>query len=261
MTTILVTGGNGGLGREVVQRLVKAGQTVRVMSRSPRPGSAIGVEWAQADIETGTGIGEAVKGVEVIIHAASNAASNTVQTDVEGTKRLLAAAQVAGVKHIVYISIVGIERIPFPYYVAKVEAEKAIEVGGVPYTILRATQFHSLIPRFLKATLRFPLVAIAPTSLKFQPVETDEVADELVKLALGQPAGRVPDMGGPEVLSIGQMLPQWLAAKGERRLIIPIPAMGKFMQALSKGYNTCPDHRQGKMTWAQWVDMAYGKGR
>jgi uncharacterized protein YbjT (DUF2867 family) len=262
MTTILVTGGNGGLGREIVQRLLKTSHTTRIMSRSPRPASASAkLEWVQADMETGMGLDEAVKGVDVIVHSASSPMQRTFEVDVDGTKRLLEAARAADIKHIVYISIVGIDRIPYSYYRAKVDTEKVIEAGGVPYTILRATQFHTLIANFLKQTVRFPLIALAPTSLKFQPVETGEVADEMVRLALGEPAERVPDMGGPEVLNIGQMLKVWLAAKGQRRLIIPIPAVGAWLTTLRKGYNTCPEHRQGKITWAQWVQNAYGKGQ
>src|SRR5579859_6767846 len=93
MTRILVTGGNGALGREVVKQLVEMGYTARIMSRRPQPSSLrAGTEWAQADIETGQGVAEAVAGSDVIVHAASSVLRHTRQVDVDGTRLLLAKA-------------------------------------------------------------------------------------------------------------------------------------------------------------------------
>src|SRR3990172_6438701 len=153
MTNILVTGGSGGLGSELVPRLAAAGHTVRVLSRRPRPPST-NTEWAQGDLATGEGLAEAVSGVDAVIHAATSPFRRTRQTDVEGTRRLLDAAGAAGEPHFFYISIVGIDRIPLPYYKAKLAAEKLVEESAIPYTILRATQFHSLIDRFLRPLAR-----------------------------------------------------------------------------------------------------------
>src|SRR3990172_2973042 len=147
VTTILVTGGSGGLGSELVPRLA-AGHTVRILSRRPRPPSAT-TEWAQGELATGEGLAEAVAGVDMIVHAASSPFGKTRQVDVEGIRRLLPAAAPA-TPHLFYISIVGVDRIPFPYYRAKLAAEKLVEEPAVPYTILRATQFHTLIDRLLR---------------------------------------------------------------------------------------------------------------
>src|SRR3989337_3515075 len=154
MPRALITGGTGVLGREVAGRLSQAGYSVRVVSRRAAPAEGAPTEWAQAQIETGEGLAEAVAGVDVIVHCASSPFRRTREVDVEGTRRLLAAAGRVGVSHFVYISIVGVDRIPLPYYKAKLAAERLIEESGVPYSILRATQFHSLIDRFLGTLVR-----------------------------------------------------------------------------------------------------------
>src|SRR5688500_9635326 len=125
MKRILVTGGSGGLGREVVRVLGDAGYVVRVMSRRPRPSNhGPAVEWAQADLESDTGLRAAVDGVHTIVHSASHAPLSTGKLkdlvaypehiDVDGTGRLLEHARTAGVAHLAYISIVGIDQVPMP---------------------------------------------------------------------------------------------------------------------------------------------------
>jgi uncharacterized protein YbjT (DUF2867 family) len=276
MTRILVTGGNGGLGRALVARLQKSGHTVRVMSRSPQPaganmtfapgragtmedrpaGAPPGVEWAQADLEAGSGLGPAVSDVAVIVHAATSPLRRAWQVDVAGTRRLLEAARAASVAHVVHVSIVGIDRIPFAYYQAKVAGEAVVREAGIPYTILRATQFHSLIDGMLKPLRGWP-IALTFTDFKFQPIDTGEVADRLCETVTRPPSGLLPDMGGPEVLSLGEMARIWFAAQGKRARLIGLPLPGAVGHAFRNGYNTCPDHRDGTVTWAEWVQRKY----
>jgi len=139
MTTVLVTGGAGVLGRPVVARLRERGADVRVLSR--RAGGEPGR--VQGDLETGTGLVEAVAGVDVIVHCASAGDWLRPQRDVVQTRNLLAAVGPAR-PHIVYVSIVGVDRIRFGYYRAKLECERMIAASGLPWTVLRATQFHEL---------------------------------------------------------------------------------------------------------------------
>jgi uncharacterized protein YbjT (DUF2867 family) len=256
MTRVLVTGGAGVLGRELVPRLMRAGYTVRVMSRRERqPGEWPEVEWAQADLETGRGLAEAIAGAQIVVHAASNAAYHTRVIDVEGTRRLLEKAKAAGgVGHCLYVSIVGIERVPLPYYRHKLAAEGVVAEGGVPWTILRATQFHTLIDGRLHAATRGPWpLALLPTDLKFQPIDTGEAADRICECVAAGPGGRAPDIGGPEVLTFGEMAQVWLAARGMRRPVLHLPWPGGFASAVRRGYLTCPEQKYGKITWAEWV--------
>lgn len=221
MSCVLVTGGTGILGTELRPRLIAAGYTVRIMSRrEPQPGEDHGVEWARADINTGEGLAAAVEAVDAIIHAASAGFGDSYQADVEGTRRLLEAAREAGVRHIVYISIVGIDRINFDYYRHKLEAERRIEQSGIPYSILRAPQFHALVDAILQRLVRFP-VAFVDTRLTLQPMDEAEVADRLVEIVHAGPSGRLPDIGGPEIRRMRDLTRldgcTWQAGAGCRR--------------------------------------------
>jgi uncharacterized protein YbjT (DUF2867 family) len=246
------------LGQHVVLGLIDIGCTVRIMSRRTRPANVRpNVEWAQADLETGQGLRDAVADVATIVHAASNPQAHTWQTDVEGTRQLVAVARSAQVEHLVYISIVGIERIPYAYYRSKLAAEDAITGGSVPWSILRATQFHNLIDQVISTAARFPIVPL-PTDWQLQPIDASEVAEALVRCVTAGPAGRLPDMGGPQVLRGGELARMWLESRQLKRLVVPLPLPGKVSQSIRRGYNTCPQHRQGQITWAQWLQRKYG---
>src|SRR2546425_8312672 len=134
MPKVLITGGTGELGSELAPRLDRAGYEVRIMSRRRAPTDAK-YDWTTADLASGEGLAEAVVGVDLIAHCATSP-FRTKSTDVEGTRRLLEHARSAGTAHLFYISIVGIDRIPFPYYKHKLATEKLIEESGVPYSIL-----------------------------------------------------------------------------------------------------------------------------
>jgi uncharacterized protein YbjT (DUF2867 family) len=260
MSRILITGGNGQLGRSLVAKLAPhAEYEVRVMSRRPRPDSvSTDIEWAQADLETGTGVRQAVAGVQTIVHAATTL-YHTWQTDVDGTRRLLDEARAAGVSHVVYISIVGIDRISgYPYYAAKVAAEQLITESGIPWTILRATQFHYLLDLGLQWLSRSPIVPL-PTDLPFQPVAQEEVALALAQTVAAGASGRLPDMGGPEVLTVKELARTWLQVRGMRRLILPVHLPGAAAAGFRRGAHTCPQNRQGRVKWREWVERTYAK--
>jgi uncharacterized protein YbjT (DUF2867 family) len=256
MKRVLVTGGTGALGRELRPRLMAAGYSVRIMSRRPpQAGEDNGVEWAEASLEKGTGLAEAVDGVDVIVHAASSPVKR--QVDVGGTGKLLDEAKAAGVEHFLYISIVGIEQIDFAYYKNKLEAEHLIEASSVPYSILRATQFHEFIDRLLQPLTRLPL-AFIPKNWQFQVISAAEVADQLVAAVQQGPSGRLPDVGGPEILSLEEMARDWLAAQNKSRRQVHLPVPGGLSAGFRQGLNTTPDNRVGSITWSQWVAAKYG---
>ncbi len=258
MTRVLVTGGTGVLGQQVRPLLKAAGYTVRAMSRHARPAAADHTEqWAQADLATGAGLAEAVAGVQAIVHAASDPARDTHGVDVDGTRRLIDAAVAAGCEHLVYISIVGIERIPLAYYTHKVAAEQVIARGGLPWTILRTTQFHELIDYRIGAAARRALLFLT-TDRRFQPLASEEAAEALVQAVGAGPAGRLPDMGGPEVHTLGALAREWLAARHEQRRVWPWPTFGAVAAGYRNGYNTCPDRAVGRVPWGEWLRRKYG---
>jgi uncharacterized protein YbjT (DUF2867 family) len=260
MQRVLITGGAGALGRELTDQLVGQGAVVRVMSRRSRSSALPGeIEWAQADLGTGAGVREATVGVDTIVHAATNFFSSG-KVDVAGTRRLLEAARAEGVSHVLYVSIVGIERNPFAYYQHKLQAETLIAESGVPWSIQRAAQFHPFIDLILRAFIHGP-VALLATDFQFQPMDIREAAMPMVRAIAAGPGGRLPDIGGPEVRTLGSLARPWLAARGLRRPVIHLPLPGKTAAAFRRGYITCPEHKDGTLTWEEWLQATYGQNR
>jgi uncharacterized protein YbjT (DUF2867 family) len=246
-TEILVTGGTGILGSRVVGRLRSAEIEPRVLSRSGRPGTVKG------NLLTGEGLAEAVSGVDTVVHCASSPFWKARQTDVEGTGRLLDAAAGAGVSHLVYISIVGIDRAQsYPYYRVKLETEHLIEDTPIPHTILRATQFYDLVLMAVRALAQLPVVPV-PKDLVGQPIDAGEVAARMVELALSEPAGRVADVGGPEVRTVEEVVRSYLKLTGIRKKTVKLPLPGETARAIRGGALTYPENRYGKIRWEEFL--------
>jgi uncharacterized protein YbjT (DUF2867 family) len=230
---VAVVGGTGVLGYLVVAELARRGDEVVALSRSPA-GSALpsGVSHRRADLATGEGLGEGLDGVEVVVEA-SNALEKAQEVLVEGSKRLLRAEAEAGVRHHVAVSIVGCDRVPIAYYRAKVAQEKAVESGGVPWSLLRATQFHPLLDWAFGRAARFRVLPSGAARL--QPVDPAVVAKRLADAAHTEPAGRLPDLAGPGVLTLTELARTWRRAKGRHLLSVRIPMIGKVGRALRDG--------------------------
>ncbi len=251
---VLVTGGTGVLGSRVVDRLRSVGVEARTMSRRENPGTIRG------DLISGEGLDRAVRGVDTIVHCASSPYRKVRQTDVEGTFRLLQAAARAGVAHVVFVSIVGIDRVQsYPYYRAKLAAERAVEGSPVPYTILRATQFHDLVLVAMRALDRMPVMAV-PRGLPGQAIDSGEVADRLVEISLSEPLGRAPDVGGPEVRTLADAARGYLEATGRRKAVLEIPLPGKTAREIGTGALTCPHNRYGRIRWEEFLRRKIGNG-
>lgn len=249
MDSILVTGGTGNLGRTVVQGLLDDGRQVRVASRRQEPaGPGRPYEWATVDYRRGAGLDAACRGTSAVVHCASAMLGGEVRL----ARAVIEAARRAGSPHIVYISIVGVDRIPFSYYRTKLAAEREFEKSGLPVTILRATQFHDLIRGVLDVAVRSPLMPL-PAVGSFQPIEVAEVGRRLADLAVGEPAGRVPDIGGPEVRGVRDLADSYLRATGRRRRVLPIGLPGKTVRAFRAGWNLTPQNRFGTRTFEEFL--------
>jgi uncharacterized protein YbjT (DUF2867 family) len=255
MRHILVTGGTGTLGSHIVPQLRDAGCDVRVLSRHSRA-AAEGIEYVASDLTTGEGIEPAVEEVDVILHLAGGQKGDDVKT-----QNLVRAAARVGTPHLVYISVVGADRIPvvsgidramFGYFASKRAAERVVAGSGLPWTTLRATQFHELALLTAQFMAKLPVLPV-PTGFRFQPVAAAEVATRLVELALGAPAGLVSDIGGPRVYGMGEMLHAYLRAAGKRRPIVPIWAPGKAARAIRNGANLTPERSVGSQTWEEFL--------
>lgn len=220
MTTMLMTGGSGVLGRALTHTL-EGRADVRVLSRHADPRPA----FRQGDLQTGAGLAEALRGVDTVIHAASQ--PSRPQADVEMTGVLLAAAREAGVRHVVYVSIVGCDQVrAFPYYRAKTQVEALVTAGGVPFTVVRATQFHEFVAFMLSRLTRAPLLPLP--GLPLQPVDVHAAATQIAQVALGAPQGRAPDIVGPQVIPLPELARTWADATGARTRILPVPAARRF---------------------------------
>ncbi|MER8009163.1 SDR family oxidoreductase [Streptomyces sp. NPDC094149] len=241
MTTILVTGGTGTLGRLVTERLRADGHDVRVLSRRTPP-------YAVDLREGGAGLDAAVDGVDTIVHCASTQTGG----DEKAAANLIAAARRAGVGHLVYISIVGVDRVPFPYYRTKLAVERAVEESGLGWTVLRATQFHDLPVMLFRTLARLP-VLLLPARVADQPIEVAEVADRLAELAQGEPAGRVEDMGGPQIRTLESLARSYLKATGRRRAVLSVPLFGKAYRAFREGGHLSSEHAVGKGTFEEYL--------
>lgn len=255
---ILVTGGTGTLGRAVVPILAGAGHTVRVMTRRPSAGGD--VESVGADLATGAGISQAVSGIDVVVHLASAPYRGryTARVDVAGTGRLLAAARQAGVGHLLFISIVGIDRVPWGYFRRKLAAEQLVRDGGVPWSILRVTQFHSLVDGALRAATRLPAL-IGDVGIAAQPVDPRDVADRIAARVSAGPSMITEEFGGPEVLHFDHAAAQWLDARRMRRPMLRLRLPGAFGRALRSGYLTTTARPAGKITWQEYLAETAGR--
>ncbi|TDD91058.1 NAD-dependent epimerase/dehydratase family protein [Actinomadura darangshiensis] len=250
---ILVTGGTGTLGRHVVPLLRDAGRDVRVLSRSRREPAA-GVEYVTGDLLKDEGVDAAMDGVETVLHLAG-----ANKGDDEVARNLMRAVQKAGVRHVVLISVIGADRVPLAWLRTQVAAEQALIDSGVPYTILRAAQFHDLVLKTVQAMAKMPVVPI-PGGLRFQPVDAREVAERLVQLALGEPAGRVPDLAGPKVYGMRELAGGYLEARGKRRPKMPVRIPGKAGRAYRAGDNmTLEGADHGTRTWEDFLAERLGK--
>jgi uncharacterized protein YbjT (DUF2867 family) len=240
---VVLTGASGVLGRHTLRALSSMGHDVVAVSRRPRsqPG------WAQADLQTGQGVAEVVRGAEAIVHCATHP-FKTKAVDHAGLQRLRAANRDA---RIVYPSIVGVDAIAFPYYKHKLAVEKEVATGE--HAILRLTQFHEF-PHQL-ASLPLPMV---PAGFRTQPIAARE-AGALLAACVDGPGGRRPDAGGPGVHDLAALVRRVAEARGRRVPVLEVPMPGSA--GFRAGLNLCLDRKAGRQGWdehfAEW--LAAGK--
>jgi uncharacterized protein YbjT (DUF2867 family) len=251
---ILVTGGTGRLGRHVVKGLQAAGRSVRVLARGQHDSG--GIDVVTADLSTGQGVDAAMSGVDIVVHCAGSKSHDDVKA-----RHLVEAASRAGVRHLVFISVIGADRIPmagmvdrmaFGYFGSKRGAEEVIQTSGLPWTTLRATQFHDLTLSTVAPLAKLPVVPV-PKGLRFQPIDTAEVADRLVSIALGEPAGYVAPIAGPKVYEMVDLVRGYLRAAGMRRPIVEVPVPGRAAAAIRAGAAIDTDHAVGARTWETFL--------
>lgn len=247
---IAVVGGTGTLGSVLTGELAGSGHDVLALSRNPRA-LPPGAEHRSIDLTGGAGLDGALAGVEVVVDASNSGPRNAAPVLVEGTGRLLRASAAAGVRHYVGISIVGCDRVPTAYYDVKVEQEKTIAAGQVPWSLLRATQFHTLIAWTFGRIGRLGVVPSGDARL--QPVDVGVVAARMAVVAVAEPAGRLGDVAGPEVLTLSELAQAWRRA-GHRTIPLRIPLPRRIGRPLREGALTDPGAAAGGATFAEWLE-------
>ncbi|WP_033251400.1 SDR family oxidoreductase, partial [Kitasatospora phosalacinea] len=206
--------------------------------------------WHTGDLTTGTGLDEALTGIDAVIHCASD--PRHPGNDLPAFRHLLDAARRAGVRHLVNISIVGVDRIPMRYYRIKLRGEELLAASGLGWSNLRATQFPQLLDGMLGPLAKLPLLPMVSRT-PVQPVHPAEVAARLVGLALGDPVGHAPDFAGPETRLATDLAADWLRADGRHRRVLPVHLPGRAGRALRAGALTAPQNAYGSRTWAEYL--------
>lgn len=245
--SILVTGGTGDIGRRAVALLERAGRDVRVLSRHGGSDSP-GVQHVIGDTRKGEGLDVAFRGASTVLHLAGGAKGDDVAAG-----HVVAAARRAGADHLVLISVVGADEVPVGYLRAKAAAERTIAASGIPFSILRVAQLHSLLMPVLEKLSRLPVVP-APRDVRLEPVDGDVVAARLTELALDAPTGRVADLVGPDVLGFHEIVTQFLTARHRRRPLWNVPLPGAVGRAYRAGANLATDRfERSGLSWSDYL--------
>ncbi len=223
---IAIAGGTGTLGRLVATRLRVQGHDVRVLSRS--------APLFPVDLRTGAGLEHALEGCEAVVDASNDQSKQAAQLLVEGSRRLLAAELTAGVRHHVCVSVVGCDQVPLAYFRLKAAQEQVVEQGPVPWTIVRATQFHELLAGALQAAGRWPVLPVPRARLR--TVACAEVAGLVAGVAAGPARRTRVEVAGPEPADARELVRSWRAGTGRRTpLLLPVPLPGRLGRALRAG--------------------------
>ncbi|UUL76167.1 NAD(P)H-binding protein [Pseudarthrobacter sp. Fe7] len=245
--TIAVAGGTGTVGRHVVATARERGHHVVSLSR------AEGV-----DLVSGRGLDQALQDVDTVIDVSGIQVLSTkkaVDFFTNATQNLLAAGKKAGVKHHVALSIVGIDKANSGLYAGKLVQEDEVRHGGVPWTILRSTQFHEFVPMSIKAASVGPLLLVP--MMVTQPVAAKEVAAALVDAAEARPRGRIPDIGGPRTEQLKGLVAAYLAKTRQKKRIVPLHVPGPMGRAMRTGaLIPAPGSAVGRQTFLEWLDAA-----
>jgi uncharacterized protein YbjT (DUF2867 family) len=239
---IAVAGGTGVAGRHTVDALRSAGHDPIVIARS-----------TGADLLTGAGLDAALTGVDAVIDA-TNVKSTTKRGSAsffEATARTLArAAEAAGARHIVALSIIGIERVPYGYYQGKLRQEQVLRQSAVPVSVLRAAQFHEFAGQYL-ATMPGPVVLVP--RWRAQPVSAREVGQALAAIAAADPVP-MSELAGPREEIMADMVRQVIRARGDRRAVVEVRVPGAAGKAMASGAGL-PDRPglRGAQTFGDWL--------
>jgi uncharacterized protein YbjT (DUF2867 family) len=245
---IVIIGGSGLIGAKTVERLRKKGHDV--VAASPNSG---------VNAVTGEGLAEALAGAQVVIDVANSPSfeDKAVLAFFEASGRNLAAAEAAaGVKHHVALSVVGVDRpLGSGYFRAKLAQENLIKGSGIPYTIVRSTQFYEFMGAIAQAGTVGRTVRLS--TAKMQPIAADNVADILADVALAAPVNGTIEIAGPERERLSDLVGRFLSATGDRRVVTADPHAPYFGAELDDRSLTPGDQpRLGAIRFDDWLSQS-----
>lgn len=247
---IVVIGGSGLIGTNLVNRLRQKGH--EVVAASPNSG---------VNTITGEGLAGAMKGAQVVVDVANSPSfEDKAVLDFFRTsgRNLLAAEAAVGVRHHVALSVVGADRLPESGYLrAKVAQEDLIKASGIPYTILRSTQFFEFIGRIAESAAEGDVIRLSPALL--QPIASDDVAAALADLAVGPPLNGTVEVAGPDARPLDKLARTFLAARGDKRQVIADIHARYFGTELDDRSLTPGEHpRFGATGFDDWLGREIG---
>jgi uncharacterized protein YbjT (DUF2867 family) len=242
---IVVIGGSGLIGSRLVARLGAAGHDA--VAASPSTG---------VDTLTGQGLPEVLAGTDVVVDVSNSpsfADDDVLHFFQTSTSTLLAAERAAGVGHHVTLSIVGADRVPGSGYMrAKAAQEQLVQAGGVPWSILRSTQFFEFVGSIVARSTDGDVVRLSDALL--QPVAADDVVEALADVATGRPVGGTVELGGPEALPIAEFGRRWLRNRDDQRDVVVDRSVGYLgAEVDDKSLVPGPGARQGRIRFADWL--------
>jgi uncharacterized protein YbjT (DUF2867 family) len=246
---VALLGGTGTAGTPLAAELAGRGHDVRLLSRSAPSQPRAGVGHVAVDVTTGDGLAAGLDGVDAVVNAV-DARKHAEEVLVEGTRRVAEAAARVGVGHVVGLSIIGCDRVPISYYRVKTAQEEAIRAGAVPWSILRANQFHELLATIFAAAARARVVPAG--RLPLQPVAAADVATALADIVERGPSGDSA-LAGPRVERLGDLARTWREATGTRAVPVPVPLVAPALRAISRGGLCDAASPRGSVTFADWL--------
>ena len=250
---LLLTGGTGQLGQILLKQLVHSPLWINVLTRNKNIDSTTNLRYITADLGKYETLDTLRTDYDIVVHCASDPRESD-SMDVEGTRNLLKAISGSSIKHFVYISILGVDKTPYKYYQNKLRAENLIQASGIPYTILRIAQFHDFVHNRILTPITGENGSFAiPAGLKFQSIDLIDVCEEIRECIKGGPTNSILQLGGPEVLTITEILEIYKNVIPTNKKITITTALNDFQKLFTTGINLCPDHKKGKITWKDYL--------
>ena len=252
-TKILLTGGTGQLGRMLLKQIDNEDFHIDILTRNKNIGSIKNVEYINADLTKVETLGSLGSDYDIIIHCASDP-KNSESIDIKGTHNLLKSIKGGRPKNFIYISIVGVDKSTFPYYQNKLKTEELVVDSGIPYTIMRITQFHDFIyDRILNTANLEDGPIIIPDGLQFQSIDLMDVCGEILGLLKNGPSNSTIRIGGPEILKISDIIRNYQEVIKPEKEISLVPPHNDFQKLFTTGINLCSNHKTGKITWRDFL--------